>query len=121
MEPQPMADFSVYVQVATIVSALAKALDTGLNYYEALKDVEADPTKIESDAKSLSNTYSDDEIRSILDRIQGCRDRFIDEGHGKNRQRCICSVLSDARDGNGGTLPIDEWNDMYERLGCTTG
>lgn len=111
-----MSDFSAYVQVATIMSALAKALDTGLNYYQALKDVETDPSQIKHDAARLQNSYDDDEIESILSRIQGCRDRFIDEGDGVNRARCICSVLNDAKAGNGGIMPIDEWEATYRNL-----
>ena len=113
-----MPDLTSYVHVATIVSTLAKALDTGLSYFKALRQVEAEPAKIEAAAKQLQSTYDDAEIKSLLERIQGCRDRFVDEGHGPNRKRCLCSVLRDAKSGNGGRMPVDEWDDMYSSLGC---
>ena len=115
-----MPDLSVYVQVATIVSALAKALDTGLDYFQALKDVESDPIKLREDAVALQNTYDESEIGAISGRIQGCRDRFLEEGHGENRVRCLCSVLRDASAGNGGTMPIDDWQKMFEKLRCAS-
>jgi hypothetical protein len=71
-------------------------------------------------AETLS-TYSDDEVREIIRRIEGCRDRFIKQGGGKERARCICSVLKEIADGNGGIVPIiDHWREMYDQLGCET-
>ena len=66
------------------------------------------------------HTFSDAEVKSLLDRIKGCRDRFISQGGGLDRARCICSVLNEARDGNGGQLPlIDDWRKIYDQLSCS--
>ena len=65
-------------------------------------------------------TFSDAEVKSLLDRIQGCRDRFISQGGGADRARCICSVLNEAKEGNGGELPlIDDWRKIYDQLSCS--
>lgn len=66
-------------------------------------------------------TFSDAEVKSLLSRIEGCRDRFISQGGGTDRARCICSVLNEAREGNGGELPlIDDWQKIYAQLSCST-
>jgi len=65
------------------------------------------------------STYSDDEIRAILKRIEGCRARFIAQGGGEDRTSCLCSIFKEIKDGNGGFLPlIDDWARMYKRLNC---
>ena len=65
------------------------------------------------------STYSDDEVRSILDRIEGCRKRFIEQGGGADRRRCLCSILKEIAEGNGGQLPhIDDWRNMFNKLSC---
>ncbi len=66
----------------------------------------------------MFSTYSDDEIKAIGGRLQSCRQRFISEGHGENRKLCLCSVLTDVKDGNGGTIPFDDWQQTYKTLGC---
>ena len=66
-------------------------------------------------------TFSEAEVESLLDRIQGCRDRFISQGGGADRARCICSVLNEARAGNGGELPlIHDWRKIYDQLACAS-
>lgn len=64
------------------------------------------------------STYSAEEIEAIDERIQNCRRRFIEEGSGEARRICLCSVLRDVRDGNGGHIPDPEWEQAYDRLGC---
>ena len=80
-----------------------------------------DPETIQ-EARRVSaqfQTFSEPEVKSLLDRIQGCRDRFISQGGGTDRARCICSVLNEARAGNGGNLPlIDDWRKIYDQLAC---
>jgi hypothetical protein len=54
-----------------------------------------------------------------MDRLHGCRDRFVQQGGGKERRECFCSVFKEVIDGNGGTLPvIDDWERMYSKLNC---
>jgi hypothetical protein len=65
------------------------------------------------------STYSDDEVEALLRRIEGCRQRFIDQGGGVDRARCIWSILEEASEGNGGELPlIDDWRNIYSQLYC---
>lgn len=75
--------------------------------------------EINSQAEVLERTfqtYSEDEIETIIRRIENCRDRFIQEGSGRQRAICLCSVLLDVKEGNGGEIPIKEWKDLYEQL-----
>jgi hypothetical protein len=72
-------------------------------------------------ASETFSTYSDDELGAIIRRIEGCRDRFIEQGSGLDRSRCLCSIFKEIRDGNGGRLPrIDAWERMYEQLKCNS-
>lgn len=65
------------------------------------------------------STYSEDEIRAAAARLRDCYERFVREGSGPQRVRCICSVLDDFRVGNGGELPlIDDWEGIYRQLRC---
>lgn len=65
------------------------------------------------------STYSDREIEELIRKIEGCRDRFISQGSGQDRARCLCSILNEIKDGNGGSLPhIDDWQRMYDELNC---
>ena len=58
-------------------------------------------------------------VELLLSPLKGCRDRFIQQGGGTDRSRCICSVLREAQEGNGGTLPeIDDWENIYRQLRC---
>ena len=65
------------------------------------------------------STYSDREIQELIRKVEGCRDRFIKQGSGADRARCLCSIFNEIRDGNGGKLPaIDDWRRMYNELNC---
>ncbi len=67
------------------------------------------------------STYSEPEVQAILERLKACRDRFITEGSGTGRKKCLCSVFKDVIDGNGGKLPhIDDWENIYNQLNCAT-
>jgi len=62
---------------------------------------------------------SDSEIQELISKIEGCRDRFIAQGGGADRARCLCSIFNEIKAGNGGSLPvIDDWLRMYGQLGC---
>lgn len=65
------------------------------------------------------STYSDREIQELNRQIEDCRDRFIAQGSGKNRARCLCSIFNEIKAGNGGELPnIDDWQRMFAVLKC---
>src|SRR4029077_10137736 len=84
---------------------------------ETFRKKRVDPETIR-EAQRLSTqfqTFSEAEVQSLLRRIEGCRDRFISQGGGADRAQCICSVLNEAREGNGGKLPlIDDWRNIYD-------
>lgn len=71
-------------------------------------------------ASQTFSTFSEAEVEAIIRRIEGCRDRFISQGSGRDRARCLCSVFKEIIDGNGGQLPeIDAWERMYRQLRCS--
>jgi hypothetical protein len=110
-----------WASIAAIVSAMCDVIATGrdtfdLFYQRRLASPEA-PTRADALSKAFS-TYSDEEVDAIRERIEGCRRRFIEEGSGEQRKRCLCSVLTDVKDGNGGSIPIGDWADTYDQLGC---
>lgn len=111
-----MADLQLAAQVASIASAVFNAIRFGESVSDWLS--RADLKKIEAQAVVLANTYSNSELESIRDRLEACRRRFEREGDGAQRVRCVCSVLHDARDGNGGSFPISEWKEAFSILGC---
>lgn len=114
----PLGDWA---SIAAIVSAMCDVIATGRDTFEIFyrERLAAPSTAIQAEvlAKTFS-TYSDDEIDAIRERIEGCRRRFVEEGSGERRKRCLCSVLTDVKDGNGGKIPVDDWSDIYGQLGC---
>lgn len=72
-------------------------------------------------ASERYSTFSDKELTEIIAKIEGCRDRFIVQGSGKDRARCLCSIFNEIMDGNGGELPdVDAWREMYAQLRCAS-
>ena len=68
-------------------------------------------------ASARYSTYSDREVQEIVKKIEACRDRFITQGSGTDRARCLCSIFEEIKAGNGGSLPrIDDWERMYNQL-----
>lgn len=110
-----------WASLAAIVSAMSDVLTIGAQTFDfffrrRLADP-ALPQKAEV-LRDAYSTYSDREVEAIKKRIEACRDRFIKEGTGEGRKTCLCSVLQDVKDGNGGTIPVDEWQKAYDKLGC---
>ncbi|SEP79046.1 hypothetical protein [Nitrosomonas ureae] len=107
--------------LAAIISAMVDVIRLGKETYEEyLERREGDPA-IERKARALEtafSTYSPEEIAAISARIHNCRRRFIEEGAGDARHGCLCSVLRDVRDGNGGSIPDPEWEEAYRQLKC---
>ena len=63
------------------------------------------------------NTYDDAEIRSIRNRLAKCRDDFERTLNGCERCKCICRVLRQVVNGNGGALPnVKGWNETFDQL-----
>ena len=111
-----------YANIVATISAMCAVVQTGKEIYESyFSDYRGSPN-IEKEAHTLRlalMTYTENEVKEIEDRIEGCRDRFIKEGSGERRARCLCSVLTDVKDGNGGDMPdIDSWEEIYDQLKC---
>jgi len=113
-----------YAIIVATISAMCAVFQTGKDIYESYFSEYINSPSIEEEAEALRlalMTYSDDEVEEIEDRINGCRERFIKEGSGEKRARCLCSVLTDVKDGNGGDIPdIDSWEEIYVQLQCVT-
>jgi hypothetical protein len=106
---------------AAIVSAMADTLTIGGKAFEFFYTKRLQDPDLQQKALALQaaySTYSDREVEAIKKRIEGCRDRFIAEGAGEGRKTCLCSVLQDVKDGNGGSIPVDDWKNTYDQLHC---
>jgi hypothetical protein len=116
-----MAEPLLWLEALAGLKALFDLLEGAPDYYERLRAHMRESDTI-SESKRVSetfSTYSDDEVRAILRRIEGCRNRFIAQGGGADRSQCLCSIFNELRAGNGGTLPmIDDWARMYQLLKC---
>lgn len=117
-----MADPSKWLEVLAWSKALFESTKAGIDFAATLQKNREDGATIresERASQSYSSTYSDDELDAILKRLKGCRDRFIQQGGGIDRSRCLCSVLNEMRDGNGGRIPrVDDWERIYSELKC---
>jgi|ERR1700693_1813656 len=117
-----MVPFEQWLQVLAWTKTLFEATKAAIDLEEVYKKYRRDPETVrEAHRVSIEfSTYSTAEVESILHRLEGCRDRFVSQGAGRDRAGCICSVLDEAREGNGGLLPlIDDWQNIYEQLGCS--
>src|ERR1700744_617207 len=78
---------------------------------------EADTIAASRSPSLVFSSYADREVEELIKKIEGCRDRFITQGSGADRARCLCSIFREISDGNGGVLPdIDDWRNMNKHL-----
>lgn len=116
-----MASPQVWLDVLAWTKALFDAATASVNVYDAYRR-HHDETDTQQEAARVSavfSTFSEEEVASILNRLMGCRDRFVVQGGSKDRASCLCSVLNEVKKGNGGTLPhIDDWKRIYSTLKC---
>jgi hypothetical protein len=90
---------------------------TAFRMHKAERDTQAEARR----ASKVFVTYSDVELRAIIQKIEDCQTRFILQGGGKDRHSCLCSIFNEVIRGNGGRLPvIDDWKRMYNELNCPT-
>ncbi len=117
-----MAPAELWLQVLAWTKTLFEATKAAVDLEQTFQKYVGDPETVR-EARRVSiafSTYSQTEVESLLRRLEGCGDRFISQGGGKERARCVCSVLNEARDGNGGRLPlIDDWQNIYDQLQCS--
>jgi hypothetical protein len=117
-----MASPEVWLEVLSWTKTLFEASKASVDLVATYRKYRADKATINEAARvSIKySTYSEAEVSSLLRRLNGCRERFVQQGGGSDRARCICGVLSEAIEGNGGTLPeIDGWPRIYSQLGCS--
>jgi len=117
-----MVEPLLWLEALAGVKALFDLFEGAPDYYARLRAhmQESDTIAESKRVAETFSTYSDEEVHSLLKRIEGCRDRFITQGGGADRAQCLCSIFNEIRLGNGGTLPlIDDWTRMYGQLRCT--
>lgn len=116
-----MASPLLWLEALAGLKALYDLLEFGVDYAAALRKHrdESDTVAESSRAAAQFSTYSDSEIQQLIRKIAGCRDRFIMQGSGADRARCMCSIFQEISEGNGGQLPrIDDWQRMFDQLRC---
>ena len=116
-----MASAQTWLEVLAWTKALFEATKASIDLVATYRKYKVDPETIREAARvsAVFSTYSEEEVKALESRLQGCRDRFVAQGGGAERAGCICSVLSEAAAGNGGTLPeIDDWHSIFAQLRC---
>lgn len=116
-----MASPELWLEVLSLTKALFDAVKSGADVIDSYRKHRQERETIkESQRVSVAfSTYSEAELKAVLSRLEQCRDRFIRQGGGTDRARCICSVLDEVKTGNGGRLPfIDDWESIYRQLRC---
>ena len=114
-----MASPAAWLEVLSWVKALFDATTLSADVWSAYKQHKQENSTVqESERVSVEfSSYSETEIKAIIQRLEACRDRFIAEGSGPQRARCLCSVFEDIKAGNGGVIPqIDDWQRIYSQL-----
>lgn len=116
-----MASFHIWLEVLSYVKAFFEAVTLGADLREQYQKHRNEQDTI-AEARRVSevfSTYSEQEVRAILDRLKACQDRFVKEGDGAARRRCFCQVFKDVIEGNGGILPrIDDWENIHRQMNC---
>lgn len=110
-----------WLKILALAKALFESTKSAINLEKTFEKYLRDHETIQESQRvsSVFSTYSEAEVEQIFSRLEGCKNRFIDQGSGKERAKCICSVLNETKAGNGGTLPIiDDWENIYRQLGC---
>ncbi len=121
-----MADLLLWLETIATVKAIWEitkdiptrfaSLDEAIAYYKNDPETREDA---EQAVKKYRNTYPDDVIKDIGERLRRCDDRFKATNDGNDRVKCICAVLRNTADGNGGDMPdISDWLDIFEQLKC---
>lgn len=116
-----MADPLLWLEALAGLKALYDLTSGIPDYWESFNRHRAERATINESrrASEVYSTFSDAELHELIKKIEGCRDRFISQGSGKDRARCLCSIFNEIIDGNGGELPvIDDWRRMYDQLRC---
>lgn len=116
-----MGSSELWLEILSLTKALFDAVKSGADVIQSYQRhrQERDTIQESQRVSRVFTTYSDKELKAIITRLEQCRDRFILQGGGADRARCVCSILDEVRVGNGGELPlIDDWENIYRQLGC---
>src|SRR6266852_4034942 len=116
-----MASPQAWLEVLSWTKALFEATKASIDLFATYQKYKSDPETIQESTRVsvMFSTYSEEEVNALASRLDGCRNRFIAQGGGSDRAQCICSVLNEAKAGNGGDLPlIDDWANIYNQLHC---
>lgn len=111
----------LWLEILSLTKALFDAIKSGADVIESYRKHKQERDTIQESRRvsAVFSTYSEAELKAILSRLEQCRDRFIKQGGGQDRARCVCSVLNEVKKGNGGQLPlIDDWANIYHQLNC---
>lgn len=107
------------------ITALVQSIDQSVEALErgvSFNEIEAPVSRVSVThiiaAKISLGTYSDEEVREIHRRLENCKKQFIHTFDGDDRTRCICYILTQVKNGNGGTIPDPDWQATYDQLNC---
>jgi hypothetical protein len=114
-----MASPQTWLEVLSWVKALFDVSTLSAEAYSAYRRRRNEPdTRRAAELASVRySTFSDRELEAIASRLEACRDRFVVEGSGTQRNKCFCNVFKDLIDGNGGVLPdVDDWRRICSQM-----
>jgi hypothetical protein len=116
----PIASPEVWLGLLAWTKALFDATKSTIDLTLAVQKYRNDPDTIrESQRVSVRfSTYSDVVIESFTEKLKGCDERMALQGGGKDRRKCVCSLLNELEEGNNGVPEIDDWENMYKKLDC---
>lgn len=116
-----MASPESWLDLLSVIKAAFDFATSGLDFVASIRRHrnEGDTIAESNRISAAFSTYTDGEVRAASQRLRGCYERFIEQGGGGDRKRCICSVLREIAEGNGGQLPlIDDWARIFAQLNC---
>ncbi|MCL5010684.1 MAG: hypothetical protein M1127_00515 [Patescibacteria group bacterium] len=118
-----MVSPQLWLEILSLTKALFDAIKSGADLLASYQKHKQEKETVQESQRvsEVFSTYSENEVKKILLRLEQCRDRFIKQGGGTDRASCLCSILNEVKIGNGGQLPIiDDWANIYRQLGCGT-
>jgi hypothetical protein len=90
-----MATPLLWLEALAGLKALYDLAQGGVDYVTSYQRhrQEADTIAESRRASRAFSTYADREVEELIKKIEGCRDRFITQGSGADRARCLCSIF----------------------------
>ena len=94
-----MVSSELWLQVLSWTKALFDAVKSGEDVFASYQKHRQEKDTIEESRRvsKTFSTYTENEVKSILARLEGCRDRYIKHGGGKDRSNCLCSILNEGQ------------------------